>query len=183
MYSDQHVISQCKQWLDKIIIELNFCPFAKKEFVNNTIAYPIARNVDIELALIELVNQCQYLDQHPDISTALLIFPENFSYFEDYLDLVELAEPLIFKQGYEGTYQIATFHPDYYFDGVDEDDVSNYTNRSPFPLLHIIREADLERAVKAHPDPEGIPDKNIQVCHKKGINFFKSFMLTLKKQN
>ncbi|MDG1733896.1 MAG: DUF1415 domain-containing protein [Thalassotalea sp.] len=180
MFSDERVIDQCKQWLEKIIIGLNFCPFAKKEFVNNTIAYPVLRNVDFESALQGLIEQCEYLTEHPEISTSLIIFPEEFSYFEDYLYLVSLAEKLLIKQGYEGIYQIATFHPDYYFADVDEDDVSNYTNRSPFPILHLLREDSLARAINAHPDPEGIPDKNIEVCDHKGIEFFKQFLVSLR---
>ena len=180
MFTDEQVVTQCQQWLDKIIIGLNFCPFAKKEFVNNSIAYPVFRNVDFDAAVIELLEQCKHLDEHEEVTTALLIFAEDFSYFEDFLHLVAIAEKMLIKQGYEGIYQIATFHPDYYFAGVDEDDVSNYTNRAPFPILHIIREDDLERAINAHPDPEGIPDKNIALCHEKGLSFFQSFLRSLK---
>lgn len=181
MFTDEQVVAQCQQWLDKIIIGLNFCPFAKKEFVNNSIAYPVLRNVDFDAAVIELLEHCKHLDAHSDVSTTLLIFAEDFSYFEDFLYLVEIAEKMLIKHGYEGIYQIATFHPDYYFAGVDEDDVSNYTNRAPFPILHIIREDDLERAISAHPDPEGIPDKNIAVCHEKGLPFFQAFLQALKQ--
>ncbi len=180
MFSDQQVIAQCQQWVDKIIINLNFCPFAKKEFVNNTIYYPIFRNVDKPQALQHLVEQCEYLTEHQEISTSLIIFPEQFSLFEDYLDLVSLAERCLVKKGYEGVYQIASFHPDYYFAGVDEDDVSNYTNRAPFPILHLLREDSLAKAINSHPDAEGIPDKNIALCERKGVEFFKTFLQSIK---
>ncbi|TRX56970.1 DUF1415 domain-containing protein [Thalassomonas sp. M1454] len=180
MFTDERVIDQCKQWLDEIIIGLNFCPFAKKEFVNRTIAYPVLRNVDIESALHGLIQECEHLTKHPEISTSLIIFPEEFSFFDDYLDLVAMGEQLLIDQGYEGIYQIATFHPDYYFADVAEDDVSNYTNRSPFPILHLLREDSLAKAIKAHPDPEGIPDKNIEVCDHKGIEFFQQFLVSLR---
>ncbi|WOH38491.1 DUF1415 domain-containing protein [Thalassotalea fonticola] len=182
MYSDQQVINQCKQWVDEIIIGLNFCPFAKKEFVQNTIAYPVVRNVDLASALQSLLEECKHLDEHPELETTLVIYPENFQYFYDYLELVNMAENLMVAEGYEGVYQIASFHPDYVFNGVAEDDESNFTNRSPFPILHIIREASMDRAVNAHPDPEGIPDRNIELCYKKGSEFFTQFLLNLKKE-
>ena len=180
MTSDVQVIQQVKHWLNENIIGLNFCPFAKKEFVNNTIAYPVLRNVDLEESLVQLVKQCHYLDENPNVSTALVIFAEDFGFFDDYLDLVAVAEDVLIGQGYEGTYQLASFHPDYYFEGVEETDVSNFTNRSPYPILHVIREDDLARAVKAHPDPEGIPDKNIEVCHQKGKQYFESLLSAIK---
>ncbi|OUS26365.1 hypothetical protein A9Q98_10995 [Thalassotalea sp. 42_200_T64] len=179
-YSEQQIINQCKQWLEKIIIGLNFCPFAKKEFVQNTIAYSVFTNVDMETALQGVIEECQCLDENPEMETSLLIYPDNFQYFEDYLDLVHFAEQLLIREGYEGVYQIASFHPDYYFAGVDEDDDSNYTNRSPFPILHLIKEESLAKAVKAHPDAAGIPDKNIEVCQQKGGNFFADFLNHIK---
>ncbi|WP_068545549.1 DUF1415 domain-containing protein [Thalassotalea crassostreae] len=172
MYSDKQIINQCKAWIEDLIIGLNFCPFAKKEFVQNTIAYPIFRNVDIESALESVINQCQTLDQNNDIETALLIYPEQFRYFDDYLDFLSMAEQLIIEQGYEGVYQIASFHPDYYFADVDPSDVSNYTNRAPFPILHLIREASMERVIAVHPDVEGIPQRNMSLCEQKGEKYF-----------
>lgn len=180
MSSDSTIIKQCQQWLDSIIIGLNFCPFAKKEFVQNTIAYPIVRNVGMKEALHAILAQCIYLDEHREVETSLVIFPENFQFFDDYLDLVALAEALLSEQGYDGIYQLASFHPDYYFAGVSENDVSNFTNRSPFPILHLLREGSLARAIDAHPDPQGIPDRNIDVCQQKGTQYFIDFLQSIK---
>ncbi len=181
MSLEENVINQCKLWLEKIIIDLNFCPFAKKEFVNDTIAYAVDGSADIEEALQALLVQCQRLDDEPAIATTLMIFSEGFQTFDQFLDLIDIAQPFIFSQGYEGTYQIATFHPHYQFGGVAKDDVTNFTNRSPFPILHLIREDDMARAVNAHPDPEGIPERNMDVAREKGQAFFQSFLHQLAK--
>lgn len=180
MSNDQQIINQCQQWLESIIIGLNFCPFAKKEFVHNTIAYPILKNVGVEEALHGVIEQCVYLDNHKSVETTLIIFSENFQFFDDYLELVDLAGSLLIEQGYEGIYQIASFHPDYYFDGVDESDASNFTNRSPYPIIHLIREESLAKAVRSHPDPEGIPDKNIAMAKQKGRQYFIDFLQSIK---
>ena len=172
---------QTKVWLEDVIIGLNFCPFAKKEFVNNTIHYQVLTNIDLELSLEQLIAECKRLDDDSSIETTLIILADGFNFFDDYLDLVELGQQLLIAQGYEGVYQIASFHPDYVFADVDQNDESNFTNRSPYPTLHLIRENSLTRAVAAHPDPEGIPDRNIELCYQKGSEYFKNILLNIKK--
>ena len=95
--------------------------------------------------------------------------PVHFAEFEDYLDLVELAEALSVELGYEGIYQIASFHPEYCFGGADENDPANYTNRSPYPMVHLLREDSISRALEHYADPEGIPDRNIALARTKGL--------------
>ncbi len=125
----------------------------------------------LETGLEAVIAELRFLDRTEDIETTLLIFPNHFADFDDYLDLVELAERLSIAEGYEGVYQIASFHPQYCFAGADEDDPANYTNRSPYPMLHLLREDSIARAVDHYIDPEGIPERNIAFAQEKGLKY------------
>jgi hypothetical protein len=174
--NDQAVVSSTERWLTSFVIAFNICPFARREQEKGSIRYRSARPDTLEEALQTLVDECIYLDASPDTETTLLIFPEGFDNFDDYLDMLAIAEQLLIQQGYEGIYQLASFHPDYRFEAGREDDPANYTNRSPFPMLHIIREASLERAVASHPDPQNIPNRNIELTRKLGTNKLKTIL-------
>jgi hypothetical protein len=113
------------------------------------------------------------LEDNPAMETALLIFPKGFSDFEDYLDLTDLAEKLLKAQGFEGIYQVASFHPNYIFAGSDENDPANYTNRSPYPMLHLLREDLLEIAIDKHNNVDDIPNQNIAKANSLGLEYFK----------
>jgi len=169
-------VLKTQQWLEEIIIGLNFCPFAKKEFVKNTIDYQICDAKKIVSALEVLDKQFEKLTQNPNIETTLLIFNEGFKSFESYLDLLDYANDLLIDLGYEGTFQLASFHPDYYFDGEPFDAASNYTNRSPLPTIHLIREASMEKVLSVYKNPEKIPDNNIELAEAKGADFFKQIL-------
>lgn len=173
-------IAKSQQWLEEVIIGLNFCPFAKKEFVNNTIHYHVCAQARLDKALEELVAQIMFLDETPEVETTLFVCSLGFRNFEKYLDLVDYANEVLIDLGYEGVFQIASFHPDYVFDGEDENDASNYTNRSPLPTLHLIREASMEKVLSLYSQPELIPENNIELARDKGSSYFKS---VLKKIN
>lgn len=164
------IIQQTRCWLEKVIIGLNFCPFAQREFINERIHYAVSEAVNMEEALESLASELLSLDQEPAIETTLLMFAASFSHFEDFLDLIEFSNDLIDTLGYRGTYQLAHFHPDYCFDGVESDDASNFTNRSPWPTLHLIREASLQAAIEAHGHTEAIPEANIRLARKLGFD-------------
>jgi len=170
------ITQQTRNWLKDIIIKLNFCPFANREFLNNSIRYSASEAADLESGLHALAEEFNHLDNHPETETTLLIFPGCFSEFEDFLELIDFANQLLVELGYESVYQLAHFHPDYCFDGVQADDASNYTNRSPYPMLHLIREASLQKAIENHPDPEGIPDTNITLARKLGSDKMQSLL-------
>ena len=165
-----------KQWVDEIIIGLNFCPFAKKEFVNNTICYHQSKHSQIKPALHELIEQCRHLQAHPDIETTLIIYDEGFRSFERYLDLVDYGNDLLVDSGFEGVFQLASMHPEYCFEGEDYDDASNFTNRSPYPMLHIIREASMAKVLSVYNEPEKIPENNVALAQKKGTEFFQQVL-------
>ena len=168
------IVKQTKNWLEQIVIKHNFCPFAERELLRDSIRYFINEVSNTEDTLHHLVDEFIFLDQHPETETTLFIIPEGFNDFDDFLDLVEIANALLEEQDYRGTYQLANFHPDYCFHGSDENDPANYTNRSPYPTLHLIREKSLERAVASHPDPEGIPERNIAYARELGVNKLQS---------
>lgn len=176
----QPVIKQTQAWLEKIIIQLNFCPFAKKEFVNETIHYYVSSQTNFDHALEELVKQLEFLANNPSVETSLLIYPEGFADFDKYLDLLSFAEQLLADCGYEGIFQLASFHPDYCFDGEDVDDAANYTNRSPYPMLHLLREESLEKVLSVYPAPENIPNNNIKLAREKGAQYFINVLANLK---
>jgi len=159
--TDELVVEHTKRWIESVILACDFCPFAGREFARNSIHYSVIRGGEIERCLESLIEECVLLDAETDIETSLLLFPDAFADFEDFLDLVGIAEALLVDQGYEGVYQLASFHPDYCFADQDVNDPANYTNRSPYPTLHLLREASLERVLGEHPDPDLIPLRNI----------------------
>jgi hypothetical protein len=167
------IIESTRNWIREVVIGLNFCPFARKPFTEEKIVYQVDHTLDQENALKAFQDLCHHLDAHPEIETALLIFSTGFSDFDDYLDLVQAAEEAIEDEGYEGIYQVASFHPEYLFAGSDENDPANYTNRSPYPMLHILREDLLEIAIEKHAYVEAIPGRNIAKAKTLGLAYFK----------
>ncbi len=176
------VISATKQWLNDIIIGLNFCPFAKKEFVNDTIHYHSSKETQVKIALHEFIEECRYLQAHDELETTLIVYNEGFRNFERYLDLVDYANDLLVSQGFEGVFQLASMHPEYCFDGENFDDASNFTNRSPYPLLHIIREASMDKVLSIYNQPEKIPEENIILANKKGSTYFQQTLARIHHQ-
>lgn len=163
------IIEQTKCWLSSIIIELNFCPFAKREFIKESICYDVSTANGLEANLHALARALEHLDNHAEVETTLLIFAEAFANFNDFVEMIDYADQLIDELGYRSTYQLAHFHPDYCFEGAEPDDAANYTNRAPFPILHLLREDSLQNAIDKHPDTASIPDNNIKLARELGI--------------
>lgn len=180
---EQHEVLATKEWLEDIIIGLNICPFAKKEFVNNTIHYHFSKTEQVKTALHEFIEQCRYLQAHDELETTLIVYGSGFRGFERYLDLIDYANDLLVDSGFEGIFQIASMHPEYCFDGEDYDDASNFTNRSPYPILHIIREASMSRVLSVYNEPEKIPENNIKLAHEKGANFFQQVLTRIHEKH
>lgn len=169
MTSDQEIIEATRCWIETVVVKNDFCPFAGRELARDSIIYRVTRASGPEACLEALVELCLQLDAEPERETALLICPDAFAGFEDYLDLVDLAERLLALQGYEGIYQLASFHPDYLFADADRDDAANYTNRSPYPMLHLLRESSIERALQHYPAAEAIPERNMETARRIGL--------------
>jgi hypothetical protein len=167
--SQNNPITATQAWLKSVIIGFRICPFAEHVVNRNTVQYQLDESTDIKECLANLITECEHLDNNFEIATTLVIYTDAFSDFDAYLDYVALAEDLLIAQDYEGIYQLASFHPEYCFAGEAPDDAANYTNRSPYPMIHILRESDLEQAIASHPDPEGIPQRNIDLTRSMGL--------------
>lgn len=165
---DHIVIAQTQAWLKAVVVGCNFCPFASREMQRDSIRYVVLRSEEMERCLEAVIQECARLDEDGEVETTLLIFAGAFGVFEDFLDLLELSENLLIDRGYEGIYQIASFHQDYRFADAPPDDPANFTNRSLYPMLHLLREASLDRVLEHYPDPEGIPERNIAFARQKG---------------
>jgi len=166
---DQIIIRQTQAWVRKVVIGLNFCPFAAREVQRGSIHYEVVRSGDMHACLDRVLQECRRLDAHAEIETTLIILPEKFQTFEAFLDLLDAAQGWLYENKYEGVYQVASFHPDYRFSETDEDDPTNYTNRSPYPMLHLLREVSLEKALEHYPNPEEIPERNIETARQRGL--------------
>lgn len=169
-------IEPTRCWVSEVVVGLNFCPFAKREVEAGRVHYAVVDSREPEQVLQALLDELQRLDDQPTIETTLLIIPYGFEGFFDYLDLADWAQGLLEQEGYEGVYQVASFHPDYCFADTQQDDPANYTNRSPYPMLHIIREASLEQVLNHHPDPDSIPQTNIKLARDKGLEVMQALL-------
>lgn len=163
-------VAATRTWLETVIIAHGLCPFAKHELDRGSIRFFVDTGNDVETCLHHLIAECRQLDSDGGIATTLLIYSQGFAAFDDYLDFLGFAEDLLIIQGYEGVYQLASFHPDYCFDESMPDDAANYTNRSPFPMLHLLRESSVDKAIDSYPDAESIPSRNIKHTRKLGLS-------------
>lgn len=170
----EQIIQQTKKWINEVVIGCNFCPFAAKEVKQDKVKYVVVDDQSDQNILDKLIEECKVLDEDTAIETTLLIITGPFGDFDEYLDLVDAAEKAIKQNNYEGIYQVASFHPDYCFADADEDDAANYTNRSPYPMLHLLREESIEKALERFPDPETIPEKNIFFARSKGLAYMQA---------
>lgn len=151
-----------RRWIERVVVGLSLCPFARPVLPRLRVAVTDAD--DLEALLGALVDELQRLvDTDPEaLPTTVLVVPDGLADFDAYLDALALVEAALADTGLDGEIQVASFHPRYRFDGVPPDDPANYSNRSPYPMFHLLREADVSRAVDTHPDPEGIPTRNIE---------------------
>ena len=161
------IIAQTKKWIVDVVVGLNFCPFAAREVKRNSIAFEVIAGNKTQV-LEAFSAAIQKMNAEDETETMFLILPQHFTRFADYLKLVKAAETFIQKEGYEGFYQVASFHPSYVFAGSRATDAANYTNRSPYPMLHILREESVSRATNGHPDTNKIPEVNIAFARQKG---------------
>ena len=154
--------------MNSMVVDMNLCPFAKRELVKNRVRFSVTKAVTEEQLLIALQTEMEWMNREPMVETTLLIHPEVLQKFYDYNQFLDIADSLLVEMKLEGIYQIASFHPDYQFGGAGPDDAENYTNRSPFPILHLIREESLERVIADYPDVDEIPARNIELMNSFG---------------
>lgn len=177
--SSQQIIDQTKKWIVDVVIGCNLCPFAANVVKRRTIFYNVETSIDQNKCLDSFVHEMTRLDKDETIETSFLIFPNTFERFDDYLDMVWLAEQLVKEKGNEGIYQVASFHPLYLFAGSDENDPANYTNRSVYPMLQLLREESIDKALEHYKSPESIPERNIIFAREKGLIYMKMLRDTL----
>lgn len=173
MSSSQQIIDQTIAWIRKVVIGCNFCPFAAKALQQHRVHYQVEASSNPILCLETFLKEIVRLDKEPDIETSFLIFPNAFQTFDDYLDMVATAEDLLKEKGYEGVYQLASFHPMYRFANSVKNDAADYTNRSIYPMLQFLRETSIDKALKHYENPENIPERNVDFARKKGSTFMK----------
>ncbi|NMH58982.1 DUF1415 domain-containing protein [Alteromonas ponticola] len=166
-------VDSIKQWLDEIVIGQNFCPFARYVRDNQQIRFVENTQDTLDEALLSLHQEILTLESDEDVATTLIIFSSGFTDFDDYLDLLTVANELLDEWGYAGEYQLASFHPDYLFEGEAESAASHYTNRAPYPVLHILRESDVENVLAHCPNPEAIYENNQVRAHELGVKWFR----------
>jgi len=157
------IVTATQDWLDKAVIGLNLCPFAKAVRVKNQIRFAVSDATDAETLLHDLALELELLSKADpqQIDTTVLIHPNAMTDFLDYNDFLGVADDLLEEHELDSVLQIASFHPQYQFAGTAPDDIENYTNRSPYPILHLLREDSIERAVDAFPDAADIYEKNM----------------------
>jgi len=167
---DEEVVAATKIWLERAVIGLTLCPFAKSVQVKNQIRYAVSAAKTPEALLADLVAELRILhaSDPSDIDTTLLVHPQVLGDFLDYNDFLDLVGAAIRDEGLEGELQVASLHPQYQFAGSAPDDIENCSNRSPYPMLHLLREASVERAVAAFPAASQIFERNIETLRKLG---------------
>ncbi len=165
------VVAATREWVEKAVIGLNLCPFAKAVQVKNQIRYAVSSAESRDALLEDLLRELQELAVADPAAhdTTLLIHPLVLTDFLDYNDFLDIADRALAELGLEGEIQIASFHPHYQFAGTRPEDIDNYTNRSPYPCLHLLREASIERAVAAFPDASQIYERNIETLRRLGL--------------
>ena len=161
-------IGPVRHWVETVVVGLNLCPFAKRELVNDRVRFSVSEAATEEQLLADLQAELELLNNDEAVETTLLIHPGVLQDFFDYNQFLNYVDRLLMQMELEGVYQVASFHPDYQFSGTRPDDVENYTNRSPYPMLHLIREDSLERAIASYPDPDRIPERNIELLKSLG---------------
>ena len=165
-------VAATRRWLQRAVIGLNLCPFAKAVHVRNQVRYVVSEATTPVNLLADLMRELEFLQAaDPEmVETTLLIHPGVLGDFLDYNDFLDEADAALEALGLEGELQVASFHPDYVFAGSDADDPANCTNRSPYPMLHLLREDSVSRAVEAFPDPELIVERNIDTLDQLGVD-------------
>ena len=167
---DEEVLAAMRQWVEKAVIGLNLCPFAKSVYVKNQVRFVVSHAKHLDAFLEDLDRELDLLAaaDPAEIDTTLLIHPTLLPDFIDFNDFTIIAESAVEEHGLEGILQVASFHPQFQFADTEPDDIGNFTNRSPYPTLHLLREESIDRAVEAFPEAEMIYETNIETLEKLG---------------
>jgi uncharacterized protein len=180
---DAAVLAETRAWVDRAVIGLNLCPFARAVQVKNRVRYVVSHATVAQGLLLDLCDELQRLAAADAelVDTTVLVHPQVLADFDDYNDFLGVAEAAVTELGLDGELQIASFHPDYRFEGTDVDDIGNATNRSPWPTLQLLREDSIDKAVAAFPDPEAIYENNIRTLESLGSERWAELMAACRR--
>lgn len=170
------IAATVRRWVETVVVGLDLCPFAGRELQLQRIRFAVTAATTEPELLSSLQAELERLDTDPDIETTLLVHPAVLQDFADYNQFLESADELLEAMAMDGTYQVASFHPHYQFAGTASGDVENYTNRSPFPMLHLLREQSLDHAIDSHADTAQIPLRNIALMKRLGTDRLKQLI-------
>ena len=170
------IIKTVQRWVETFVVGLNVCPFAKREVVRNRVRYCVSQANTRERLTADLERELNRLKEDEALETSLLIHPNVLQDFYDYNDYLHTANTLVRTMGLDGVFQVASFHPNYQFAGTGPADAENYTNRSPYPILHLLREKSLTAAIDSYPGADDIPNKNIRLMNQLGGEYLKNIL-------
>jgi hypothetical protein len=156
-------VEETRRWVNAFIVGLDLCPFAKRPALHDTIRYIACRGTSEEEWLAEFLHECQILLEEGGPATTLFLLPEQLLHFHEYLSFFDLAQAVLQDSAFDEHIQIVSFHPGYRFEGAEENDPANRTNRSPHPMIHLLKRSDVAKAIEQHPDTEQIPKDNISL--------------------
>jgi hypothetical protein len=178
-YDDTNVLDNTRQWIEKAVIGLNLCPFARAVYVKNQVRIVVSRARHLDALLDELDRELDLLQHTPadEVDTTLLVHPTLFPDFEQFNDFLNVVDDVLAEHELEGVIQVASFHPQFQFEGTEPEDVTNATNRAPYPTLHLLREDSVERAIASDAgDAEKIVERNLQTLRDLGLDGWKLLM-------
>jgi len=171
LLSEDQVIARTRCWIEQLVIQYTLCPFAQKPYQAGQVRFRVSTASEPEALLRDLLDELETLraSDPQQLETTVLIHPQVLEDFLDYNDFLDVVDQLLEEGGYADEFQIASLHPGYQFADTDPEEAGNYTNRSPYPILHLLREESVSRALENYPDPEAIPDRNIATMEGLGL--------------
>lgn len=176
--SDEQVVSDVRRWIERAVIGLNLCPFAKSVYIKNQVRIVVSHAKHLDAFLDDLDRELQFLKDTAaeEVDTTLLVHPTLFPDFLDFNDLLDVVDDVIEEHGLEGQIQVAPFHPRFQFEGTEPQDPDNLTNQAPYPILHLLREASVERATQSGDSAETIVERNIETVRRLGTEGWKRLL-------
>lgn len=181
--TQQQVANETRCWVEQMVIGQNLCPFARKPYEAGQVRFIVSSAKDEESLLVDFQQEVDLLQQSDikDIETTVLIHPYVLQDFIQYNNFLDVIDHYLELAGLQGIYQVASLHPDYQFADVAADDISNYTNRSPYPVLHILREESVARAIESYVRPDKIPERNIRKLNELGLDMIVEILQGCKR--
>lgn len=165
LQESERAVTATRRWVEELVVAYNLCPFARRELQNDRIRFALCNAIDSAAVLEALADELIWLGDNASVETTLLIHPHALTDFYDFNDFLNDCDQLLSQMELEGIFQIASFHPQYRFAGTHPEDPENYSNRSPFPMLHLLREDSVERAIALHPAIEDVVTDNLETLN------------------